>query len=175
MAEYAAGLTTMFVTRMGLDFACFTTASRRNMRQIVSNLIQSGQNERRQHGFALMHLNLSAIRKVEAAKNMEFVLKPQRIIAAVFAFGILSACGTTTSAPRASTVEIASLPSIRVVGLNVNVPETLTVSEENSIKPRADIVWHGDPFGDRHEQVRAVIEDGLSRGAAGIQGNYRSL
>ncbi|WP_071674627.1 DUF6778 family protein [Nioella nitratireducens] len=49
----------------------------------------------------------------------------------------------------------------RVEEINVVVPESLTVSEANSIKPRADIVWREDPLGDRRAQVQAIFDEAL--------------
>lgn len=98
-------------------------------------------------------------------------MKPHRVIVALLALFVLTACQTTTGVSRSQPVEVFDLPSMRVVGLNVVVPRTLKVSEENSIKPRADIVWHGDPFGDRYEQVQKVVEGGLKNGVESIQGD----
>ena len=56
--------------------------------------------------------------------------------------------------PVANSIEIRDWD---VVGVEVNVPRTLTSSEANTIKPRADIVWREDPIGDRHAQVDALI------------------
>lgn len=53
----------------------------------------------------------------------------------------------------------------------VSVPDTLTVSEANTYAPNADIVWHGEEFGDRRAQVRAILTEGLTRGASGLRGN----
>jgi hypothetical protein len=44
----------------------------------------------------------------------------------------------------------------------INVPRSLTVSEANSIKPMADIVWRGEAMGDRHAQVEALLNRALS-------------
>lgn len=62
------------------------------------------------------------------------------------------------------------MPDFKVEAVNVEVPETLVVSEANSYFPKGDIVWRGDPPGDRHEQVAAIFQDGLTRGAAKLQG-----
>ncbi len=62
-------------------------------------------------------------------------------------------------------------PSYRVREVRVSVPETLKVSEANSYKPRADIVWRGDPIGNRYEQVAAVMKEGIERGVAGLDGS----
>ncbi len=48
-----------------------------------------------------------------------------------------------------------------VVAVEVEVPYTLSVSEANTIKPRADIVWREDPYGDRHQQVDALMTEAL--------------
>jgi hypothetical protein len=55
--------------------------------------------------------------------------------------------------------------------VSVNVPDTLTVSEDNTYAPNADIVWHGEEFGDRRAQVGAILREGLRRGARGLRGS----
>ncbi len=57
-----------------------------------------------------------------------------------------------------------------IVDVRVNVPESLTVSEANSLIPQADIVWHGDPYGDRRAQIATVIRDGMMAGAQKLEG-----
>ena len=57
--------------------------------------------------------------------------------------------------------------------VSVTVPDTLTVSEDNVYAPDADIVWHGEDFGDRHEQVRAILAEGLTQGASELSGKRR--
>ena len=52
--------------------------------------------------------------------------------------------------------------------IEVSVPHTLRVSEANTFVPIADIVWHGDPLGDRYEQVRSIIDEAARRGTAGM-------
>ena len=49
-------------------------------------------------------------------------------------------------------------------------PEDLTVSTINAMAPNADIVWHGDPPGDRRAQVAQVLKEGLERGTAELDG-----
>ena len=61
----------------------------------------------------------------------------------------------------------------QVTGVDVSVSEDLTVSENNSYAPRADIVWHGEPAGDRRAQVAAIIEDGIMAGAAPLDGGRK--
>ncbi len=68
----------------------------------------------------------------------------------------------------------ASVPlnrSYRVVDVRVEVPETLTSSEDNGIKPRVDILWQEDPAGDRHAQVRELMTAALEEGVAATEGS----
>lgn len=61
-------------------------------------------------------------------------------------------------------------PSYRVVEVKVEVPASLTTSEDNGIKPRSDILWHEDPLGDRHGQVDAIMTAALEEGVRGLSG-----
>ncbi len=114
-------------------------------------------------------------------KNLQMTL-------AVAAFAGLSACATipngvsysnevtrnidpTTALLSAGpVVSSASAPSYLVTGVNVDVPETLVVSEANTYKPRADIVWRGDPMGDRYQQISTLVKDAMMRGVSGVAG-----
>ncbi len=53
-----------------------------------------------------------------------------------------------------------------VQDVQIVVPRSLKVSEANTFKPRADIVWHGDPAGDRYQQVGAILLDAATRATA---------
>lgn len=57
-----------------------------------------------------------------------------------------------------------------VVDLTVTVPRTLTVSEANVYYPSADIVWRGEPQGDRYAQIQRIFEDGFGRGVRSLDG-----
>lgn len=105
---------------------------------------------------------------------------------------ILSACARTETAmrnssidtsPRAaatSAVSAAAAKSgaelavgqspVTVQAVHVRVPDTLTVSEANSYLPKGDIVWREDPIGNRHEQVKAIVQDAMERGVSGLNG-----
>lgn len=66
-----------------------------------------------------------------------------------------------TPRPVAHSTKTATMqvvPSWSVEGVSVSVPQTLKVSEANLFKPMADIVWRGDPRGDRYQQVGAIME-----------------
>ncbi len=53
-----------------------------------------------------------------------------------------------------------------VQAINVVVPRTLRSSEANSFHPNVEIVWRGDPPGDRYEQVKAIFDTAMARGTA---------
>lgn len=68
--------------------------------------------------------------------------------------------GEATAGPR----------SYRVTGVDVVVPRSLTTTEVDSLKPRVDIVWHGELYGDRYEQVDRLVTAALKKGTAGLNG-----
>lgn len=73
----------------------------------------------------------------------------------------LDARGGSIGAP------VAGAARYDVTAVDITVPTTLVVSEANLFYPKADIVWRGEPVGDRYAQVEAVLTDGI---AAGVQG-----
>lgn len=82
----------------------------------------------------------------------------------------LAACGggnwETSYTPVA-----APAANFRLAAVSVSVPNTLTVSENESVYvPKADIVWVEEPAGDRRAQVKAIFEEGISAGASGLRG-----
>ncbi|RPE71773.1 hypothetical protein EDD53_0901 [Pacificibacter maritimus] len=104
-----------------------------------------------------------------------------KLIALIGVVAGTTACTTVETASRATPINaplagvldtkaIYIKPDFKVADINVTVPETLTVSEANSYKPRADIVWRGDAYGNRFEQVKAVMETGLQIGAEKLSG-----
>lgn len=61
---------------------------------------------------------------------------------------------------------VAAEARYSVTSIEVIVPQTLVVSEANQFVPKADIVWRGDPPGDRLAQVKSIMEEGLGVGAS---------
>ncbi|MDP4031494.1 MAG: hypothetical protein Q8P60_01340 [Pseudorhodobacter sp.] len=105
-----------------------------------------------------------------------------RLIAALgFVLG-LGACGSMEPASRNSLVDISGLsvaskntaqvvalaPQYDVAEIRISVPETLKVSEANLFYPVADIVWRGDPRGDRYTQVKAIFDESVAEGTQGM-------
>ncbi|MBO9477531.1 hypothetical protein J7382_08305 [Shimia sp. R11_0] len=99
-----------------------------------------------------------------------------RVIAAmVLGLGV-SACASVETASRNLPYEaapsglVAPAPSYQLAGFDVSVPKTLVVSESNMYYPGGDIVWRGEAYGDRHEQVQAIFEESLRLGAGPLDG-----
>ncbi len=97
-----------------------------------------------------------------------------RMFAALTLAATVSACTTTETATRDVPLDTATIQPIsaplKVVDVTVDVPRTLRASEANLYFPNGDIVWREDPIGDRHEQVKAIIEAGLEKGIAEMSG-----
>lgn len=103
----------------------------------------------------------------------------------VVALLAVSACATGEPASRAATVgqidpvqaamPAAAGPRVQVLAprftvaeVRVNVPRSLKVSEANTFMPVADVVWRGEPRGDRYAQVAQIFNAGLLAGTAGM-------
>lgn len=100
-----------------------------------------------------------------------------RTTAVMMVLGLgLSACGSMDTATRNAPLEqlptemAAPAPSFALVGYDIKVPTTLEVSEANSYYPSGDIVWRGDPYGDRYQQIGAIFEDAVQLGAGSLDG-----
>ena len=108
-----------------------------------------------------------------------------RILAAALMVAGLGACAAPDIAARQMTLSGADLMATPVAAaapdgevliaqynvreVRVTVPEKLSVSEANLYYPVADIVWRGDLRGDRHAQVRAIVEEAFAKGTAGMK------
>lgn len=74
--------------------------------------------------------------------------------------------------PAATAFKTAVAPDVpfTVTQINVRVPRSLKSTEANSYYPRADIVWRGDPFGDRHQQIAEILDAGFRAGTRDMAG-----
>jgi hypothetical protein len=89
---------------------------------------------------------------------------------------VVAGCAGTYRTFYLDRVDPAVSRGWRVSDVAVRVPETLTVSEEHSLVPHADIVWREDPAeGDRRAQVATIMRDAARRGAAGLHGRRAVL
>ncbi|MBU2936252.1 MULTISPECIES: DUF6778 family protein [Pacificibacter] len=112
---------------------------------------------------------------------MKTVTKRVKMIAAIGLMVSAAACAPVETVSRAAPIDAPLSgqvsakpnyiqPDFKVSKINVFVPKDLTVSEANTYKPNADIVWRGDAYGNRYEQVQAVLEAGLATGARAFDG-----
>lgn len=94
-----------------------------------------------------------------------FFTTPALIIAAALG---LSACASPFDVSRDASLNtvpnVIEIPTQdwSIAEVQIDVPRSLSVSEANSIKPGADIVWREDAPGDRYAQVAAILTDALS-------------
>jgi hypothetical protein len=101
-----------------------------------------------------------------------------RIMGGLCAALALAACTTTTDMPSRGLTTAApavvglqpggamAAPLYNVVAFDAVVPRNLLVSEADVYLPRADIVWHGDPVGDRYAQIETIFESALAQSTA---------
>jgi len=92
---------------------------------------------------------------------------------------IVSTAGSTTTTTTAPAIQ-AGVPapqtrSLQFTGFTVDVPPSLRVSEANSFYPTGDIVWRGEPFGDRHAQVASIVSDATRRAFGQTEGATRAV
>jgi len=85
--------------------------------------------------------------------------------------GLAAGCSTEWKTDYSDAISPGVSRNWRVAQVMVSVPETLTVSEENLYAPDADIVWRGEPEGDRRAQVKAIFEEAARRGSADLKGS----
>lgn len=108
-----------------------------------------------------------------------------KIIAALGLGALVSACSTVPEvasrnasfaqitpgfSQSAAPVQDVLARDMKVTAINVTVPRSLSVSEANSYYPRADIVWRGDPMGDRHSQIQQIFQTAFAEGTQPLQG-----
>lgn len=102
----------------------------------------------------------------------------------VVAFGVVSAALTACSGaevvsrnapletPRVASPEIQQVQrNYALHSIRFAVPSDLTVSEANGYYPIADIVWRGDPLGNRPEQIAAIFETSIRSAGESLSGN----
>lgn len=88
---------------------------------------------------------------------------------------LLAGCGGPWETEYGAPLSRDATAGWRLVDVQVTVPPELTVSDVNSFAPEADIVWHGDPRGDRRAQVAAILAEGIRRGADDLPGDHPVL
>ena len=91
----------------------------------------------------------------------------------------LSACSDTGLATRNAPLPTLGLGvdepqtvvrDYTVARMQFHAPDDLRISEGNGYYPFVDVVWRGDPVGDRIAQIGAIFETAMDRGAADLDG-----
>lgn len=86
--------------------------------------------------------------------------------AAVAAVLFLSGCGGRFASDYAVEVPPDVSRTWQVTDVRAIVHGNRTVSDDNVLIPIADIVWHGEPAGDRKAQVAEIVAEGTRAAAA---------
>ena len=97
-------------------------------------------------------------------------MKRRHLLLSAAAVLMLSACGGTWETAYTG-VAASDSRNWRISKININVPRSLSVSEENTYAPEADIVWRGEPEGDRHAQVAQIFNDSARAGTRALRGS----
>jgi len=91
----------------------------------------------------------------------------------------LTACSSaptvTRNAPLAAVnasaqIQPQTLRDYDVHSIRFSVPDDMTVSEANSYYPIADIVWRGDPLGNRSQQIADMFQTSIQAAGANLNG-----
>ena len=83
----------------------------------------------------------------------------------------LAACSGVYQTSFPATLAPTTTRNWRVTAVQVDVPQSLSVSEAHALVPEGDIVWReDDPSGDRHAQVARIIKDAITLGAKPLRG-----
>lgn len=83
---------------------------------------------------------------------------------------LTAGCGGGFRTAYDAPVPTGTAQGWRLADVTVTVPDSLAVSEDKSLLPRADIVWREDAEGDRRAQVAAILVGAVQQGAADLTG-----
>ncbi len=136
--------------------------------------------------FVGLGLSVSACASVEVpTRNAPFEPLPTTTVAAPAGYELTQPAPAFTSTtavkmpdtvaalqgtqPNSSAISPGQTP-VHVSSVIVHVPRSLKVSEANRYYPSGDIVWRGDPIGNRHVQVRQIFENAMLRGVSTLNG-----
>lgn len=91
--------------------------------------------------------------------------------------GALSACSGADIVTRNAPLAVPQPAAVQQIAcdyqlhsLRFAVPDDMTVSEANSYYPIADIVWLGDPLGNRAQQISQIFQTSIQSAGQGLTG-----
>lgn len=95
----------------------------------------------------------------------------------------VAGCASYEAPTRAASLDVAGLTpaatlaqrSYSLQDMQIIVPQDLRVSEGAGYYPNADVVWRGDPIGDRGQQITAMFQTAGDRVSAGLNGDVPVL
>lgn len=93
----------------------------------------------------------------------------RRLLSIPFLMFVLAAC--SGGLMQQGTLRPDIQRSYDLQGLRFSALPDLTVSEQESFYPTADVVWRGDPSGDRIAQIGAMFETAVARNRAVLNGD----
>lgn len=97
----------------------------------------------------------------------------RRTLLSVGAAAFLAGCSGTWEVAYDKNLDPNVTRNWQLENVLVAVPPDLSVSNSNTFAPNADIVWHGEPFGDRRSQVAAILGEGIRAGTADLKGKRK--
>lgn len=97
-------------------------------------------------------------------------MKLLRNIAALALVTGVAACGSVETASRNAPLEapapVQHFAAMSIADFKINVSRGLKVSEAKRYYPGGDIVWRGEPLGDRHLQVARIFQESVGKSQA---------
>ena len=101
----------------------------------------------------------------------------KKLAIVVLALGV-AGCSSVDTVSRNAPISAAGFNTqgievardYHIHGLNFIASTDLNVSEGNGYYPMTDVVWRGDPVGDRLEQIGAIFHEATSRNEARLDG-----
>ena len=103
-------------------------------------------------------------------------MKFYNIVFAIAALGLLASCASRNTS-FSDEVSAAVSTNWHVHDVQVIIPDSLTTSEVNILRPDVDVVWHGEPQGDRLQQVGIILHNALEVAAESLipENNHRPV
>lgn len=135
------------------------------------------QVSRRGLGNLLTGIACKCTRSVESWRDMLKILPAALSLCAALALtGCDSAVSSKAGPVRAGDRDMARTAlAYDIRAVEVEVPPSLRVSQSNSFYPGGDIVWREDPAGDRHAQVRAIVQEAARQAFDPAPGRQRAV